>query len=74
MFRSSSFILLAAVALNLSATASDLSQKHTDVKDFGPGGSLRIHFRAGDLRIVKGGDPARIRLSYTAKVHDEDAS
>ena len=74
MFRSSSFILLAAVALNPSAAASDLSQKHTEVKDFGPGGGLRIHLRAGDLRIVKGGDPARIRLSYTAKVHDEDAS
>ena len=74
MFRSPGFVLLASVALNLSAAASGLAQKHAEVKEFGPGRSLRIHFRAGDLRIVKGGDSARIRLTYTAKVHDEDAS
>jgi hypothetical protein len=74
MFRSPGFILLAAVTLNVSTAASDLPQKHAEVKDFGSGGSLRIHVRACGLRIVKGSDPAHIRLSYTAKVHDEDAS
>ncbi len=74
MTRNMGFALVAVVALSVLRAAADLPQIHTEVRDFAPGASLRIHFRAGDLRIVKGTDPRHIVLRYTAKSHGEDAA
>jgi hypothetical protein len=41
-----------------------------ETRDFAAGGKVRIQFRAGDLRIVKGADAQHIVLRYSAEKDD----
>ncbi len=67
-------IALAVLALLPFCAASDLPQTKTEVREFAPGGSLRIELRAGDVRIVKGTDAQHIHLRYTPRSKDWDAA
>lgn len=76
MLRTIALAFTAVLGLGLPAAASGPAVAHTQSFDFAPGGTLRLHVRAGDVKIVKGSDPRHIVLRYTAKDsdNDEDAS
>jgi hypothetical protein len=64
MFRE---LVLCAIALPALAQMPT----HVEARDFTPGGKLRIQFRAGDLKIVRGADAQHIVLRYTAERGDD---
>ena len=54
--------------------AADGVPSHTATWVFAGHGSLRVHFRAGDLKVVQGPDFQHITLRYTAEQFHRDAS
>lgn len=76
MLRTIALAFTAVLGLALPAVASGPVVTHTQTFSFAPGGTLRIHVRAGDVKIIRGSDPQHIVLRYTAKNSDdgEDAS
>src|SRR5690349_13863425 len=68
-------LVVAAVAILASPLwAGDEVPSHTTTWAFAGHGSLRVHFRAGDLKVVQGADSQHITLRYTAEQFHCDAS
>lgn len=76
MLRTIALAFIAVFGLGLPAVASGPVVTHTQTFDFAPGGTLRIHVSAGDVKIIRGSDAQHVLLRYTAKSNDdgEDAS
>jgi hypothetical protein len=69
------FLAVAAIStLVLPLPATDSVPAHTQRWEFAAGQRLRVHFRAGDLKIVEGADATHITLRYTAERHHQDVS
>ena len=43
---------------------------HVEIRDFAAGGKVHIQLRAGDLKIIRGGDAQHIVLRYSAERDD----
>jgi hypothetical protein len=70
-------LVLIAVVATLTVSplrASDDTPNHTQTWQFAGHGNLRVHFRAGDLKVVQGADSQHIVLRYTAEHHHQDAA
>ncbi len=67
-------IVWAVLALASLDGPSDLPQAQIELREFSPGGSLRMALRVGDVRIIKGTDNQHIRLRYTPKSNDKDVA
>jgi len=75
MSKSTVLAIVTAVLLSVPAAAQDAREaSNTEVKEFPAGGRVFIHMRAGDLKVVKGADPKRIVLRYSATRHHQDIS
>ncbi len=74
MLHHKTFAMLGALALAAPLAASDAVLSREAEHEFAPGGRLKIHFRAGDLRIVRGADPKHLKFRFTATHRHQDAS
>lgn len=73
MLRIITLAFVTVIASSLPVVASSPIVTHTQVFDFAPGGSLRVHVSDGRMKIIKGSDPRHIVLRYTAKRADDGA-
>lgn len=67
-------LALGLVALISLWGAQACAETRTEVREFAPGGSLRIALPVGDLHISKGTDPHHIVVRYTPDPHKPDAA
>jgi len=64
------FVMLAAP---FAAAHKDFKDSYSETRALRPGAKLHLHWKVGDVRIVKGTDPNNLRIHYTVRSSSESA-
>ena len=64
-------VLVILMAVPFAAAEKDFQETHSEIHPVGSLSNLRIQWKVGDLRILKGTDPNNIHIRYTVRTSRE---